>query len=226
MDYGVLQRQAIAAAFHSVFPEASGDWPLVELPEGSGDRNVQMIQCGSDWRCAIPHAQAYAERRSSSFCGRKFHVDQWEENGWRVTKGVDPYLFILREGHMHRLYYAFYRVLVEIYRAIPLHASRGMNEEWKIWVEDGELLVHLWPLRDPLHPSVIPPLPTRPLVVVGTDAGLWLGRAWSRGTTHPHTVWDLLENALNTMMDYEMEQPPLPIVVPGLTIQGRQAVIL
>lgn len=215
MDYGVLQRQAIAAAFHTVFAEASEDWPLVELPEGSGDRNVQIIQCGVDLRCAIPHAQAYGPRHRPR-----------SEDGWRVTPGVDPYLFILREGHAHRLYYAFYRVLVEIYRAIPLHESSGMNEEWKIWVEDGELLVQVLPLLDLSHPSVIPPLLTGPLVVVGTDAGLWLGRAWSRGTTHPQTVWDLLESALGTMMDYEMEQPPLPIVVPGMTIQGRQAVIL
>ena len=146
-----------------------------------------------------------------------------------------------------------YRLLIEFYRLVPIHEDDGIRY-WDIWVEAEDWLITLSasrysgpivstsgisallrrlitpfasrPSEATMSTAIIPAALRKELLVVGTDAGLWLDRAWNWGNNHPSTVQDLLNTVLEVINSFEVDQPPPPVTVPGLIVRRRQAVIL
>ncbi|HBQ94377.1 MAG: hypothetical protein M1294_10310 [Firmicutes bacterium] len=233
MDPITISNQAIETAMRQAFPDAPNPLPIVALSSDIYGKQFQWVQIGSS-QMAIPHIAPPALRadmREIRQGNRWFHPlsrpvsPYYAYEGSRVTPGVDPQLFVLRESHVHPLYYACYRLLVELYRLIPLHENDGIRN-WNIWVTGDDLLMTVAPSPSKRATSVIPAALRQELIVVGTDAGLWLGRAWNWNMNHPRTVQDLLNTVIEVINSFEIDQPPPPEAVPGMILGGRQAVIM
>ncbi len=159
----------------------------------------------------------------------------------RVPPGRNPIDFIIRERPCHPLYRALFTCMIEEYRsyshAYPYHDPL---QDVCLWVEGHDLLMQYepktpddlsmyrtFPPSAPFYPSDT--CLTGELLVVGTDAERWLSTGLSlyqeQYGGNPPSISTLLENALRANYYFEVDQPPPPVPVPTLILDGRQAVI-
>ena len=159
--------------------------------------------------------------------------------GLRVQPGTDPRELIIRGRTSPSLHIAFYQSLIEGIREL---ACKGPHWNHHLrahsWVVGNDLILHYseainwsrywsWKPAEPFYPRIC--TLAGELIVVGTDAKRWLSDGLSlyqddHGRS-PETVSDLLSAAMEAKYFLEVDEPPPPVPVVGLVIEGRQAVV-